>query len=104
MNSELVAYQLRNSFDGYCDSDSHWGLRISRSLNRSLASTRFDTPVNPRRNGGCVPSAPIFLTAYLESDGTDSVSWETPESNVGSLLSEYKIQWQSVGAGEGKTP
>ena len=104
VNSKVVAYQLRNSFGGYCDSGPDWGLRISRSLNRSLASAGFDTLVNPWRDGGCVPSAPISLTANLEGDGTASVSWEAPESNGGSLLSGYRIQWQSVDADEGTTP
>ena len=104
VDSEVVAYQLRNSFGGYCDSGPDWGLRISRSLNRSLASAGFDTLVNPWRDGGCVPSAPISLTANLEGDGAASVSWEAPESNGGSLLSGYRIQWQSVDAEEGTTP
>ena len=104
VNSEVVAYRLRNSFGGYCDADPNWGLRITRSLNRSLASAGFDTLVNPWRDGGCVPSAPISLTASLEEDGTASVSWEAPESNGGVLLSGYKIQWQSVDAEEGTTP
>ena len=104
VDSEVVAYQLRNSFGGYCDADPNWGLRITRSLNRSLASAGFDTLVNPWRDGGCVPSAPISLTASLEEDGTASVSWEAPESNGGVLLSGYKIQWQPVQADEGTTP
>ena len=104
VDSEVVAYQLRNSFGGYCDADPNWGLRITRSLNRSLASAGFDTLVNPWRDGGCVPSAPISLTANLEGDGAASVSWEAPESNGGSLLSGYRIQWQSVDAEEGTTP
>ena len=104
VNSKVVAYQLRNSFGGYCDSGPDWGLRISRSLNRSLASAGFDTLVNPWRDGGCVPSAPISLTANLEGDGAASVSWEAPESNGGSLLSGYRIQWQSVDVEEGSTP
>ena len=104
VDSEVVAYQLRNSFGGYCDADPNWGLRITRSLNRSLASAGFDTLVNPWRDGGCVPSAPISLTASIEEDGTASLSWEAPESNGGVLLSGYKIQWQSVDAEEGTTP
>ena len=100
----VVAYQLRNSFGGYCDSGPDWGLRISRSLNRSLASAGFDTLVNPWRDGGCVPSAPISLTASLKEEGEASVSWEAPENNGGSLLSGYRIQWQSVDAEEGTTP
>ena len=104
VDSEVVAYQLRNSFGGYCDADPNWGLRITRSLNRSLASAGFDTLVNPWRDGGCVPSAPISLTASIEEDGTASLSWEAPESNGGVLLSGYKIQWQSMDAEEGTTP
>ena len=103
-HERVVAYQLRNSFGGYCDSGPDWGLRISRSLSRALASAGFDTLVNPWRDGGCVPSAPISLTANLEGDGAASVSWEAPESNGGSLLSGYRIQWQSVDAEEGTTP
>ena len=103
-HERVVAYQLRNSFGSYCDSGPDWGLRISRSLSRALASAGFDTLVNPWRDGGCVPSAPISLTANLKGDGTASVSWEAPESNGGSLLSGYRIQWQSVDAEEGTTP
>ncbi len=103
-HERVVAYQLRNSFGGYCDSGPDWGLKISRSLSRALASAGFDTLVNPWRDGGCVPSAPISLTANLEGDGAASVSWEAPESNGGSLLSGYRIQWQSVDAEEGTTP
>ena len=102
-NGHEVAYQLRNSFGGYCDTDPGWGLRITRSLNRSLASADHDTLVNPWRDGGCVPSAPASLTTDLEGDGTASLSWEAPESNGGVLLSGYKIQWQSVDAEEGTT-
>ena len=103
-HERVVAYQLRNSFGAYCDSGPDWGLRISRSLSRALASAGFDTLVNPWRDGGCVPSAPISLTANLDGDGAASVSWEAPESNGGSLLSGYRIQWQSVDAEEGTTP
>ena len=49
-------------------------------------------------------SAPISLTANLQGDGAASVSWAAPESNGGSLLSGYKIQWQSVDADEGAIP
>ena len=104
IHARVVAYHLRNSFGGYCDLGPDWGLRISRSLNRSLASAGFDTLVNPWSDGGCVPSAPLSLTASLEGDGTASVYWNAPENNGGSLLSGYRIQWQPVDAEEGSTP
>ena len=103
-HQEVVAYQLRNSFGGYCDTARAWDVRISRSLSRALAGSGYDTLLNPWRDGGCVPSAPITLTASLTEDGTASVSWAAPESNGGSLLSGYRIQWQSVDAEEGTTP
>ena len=101
---DVAAYQLRNSFGGYCDTARAWDVRISRSLSRALAGSGYDTLMNPWRDGGCVPSAPITLTASLTGDGAASVSWAAPESNGGSLLSGYEIQWQSVDAEEGTTP
>ena len=103
-HTDVVGYQLRNSFGGYCDTDPNWGLRISRSLSPVYVFAGLDTLVNPWRDGGCVPSAPITLTASLTGDGTASVSWKAPESNGGSLLSGYEIQWQPVAAEEGTTP
>ena len=63
----------------------------------------MDILVNPWRDGGCVPSAPVSLTANLKGDGTASVSWEAPESNGGALLSGYRIEWWSTDAGDGAT-
>ena len=101
---DVVAYQFRNSFGGYCDTAPGWAIRISRSLSRVLADAGLDTLVNPWRDGGCTPTAPVALTATLEEDGSASVSWEAPESNGGSLLSGYRIEWQAVNAEEGTTP
>ena len=102
-NNDLVAYQLRDSFGGYCDTDPHWWIRIYRSVRPLYDPLGMDILVNPWRDGGCVPSAPVSLTANLERDGTASVSWEAPESNGGALLSGYRIEWWSVDAGDGAT-
>ena len=102
-NNDIIAYQLRDSFGGYCDTDPAWWIRIYRSVSMFYEPLGMDILVNPWRDGGCVPSAPVSLTANLEGDGTASVSWEAPESNGGALLSGYRIEWWSTDAGDGAT-
>ena len=102
-NNEIIAYQLRDSFGGYCDTDPHWWIRIDRSVRLFYEPLGMDILVNPWRDGGCVPSAPVSGTANLDGDGTASVSWEAPESNGGALLSGYRIEWWSTDAGDGAT-
>ena len=71
-----------STFDGYDASSPTIG---------SISSDTFEV-------GG------VEYTVSQVSYRTASVSWEAPESNGGSLLSGYKIQWQSVDAEEGTTP
>ena len=40
-HNDVVAYQLRNSFGGYCDTDPSWGLRISRSAQQVIGICWF---------------------------------------------------------------
>ena len=79
---KAVAYQLRDAFGGYCDTNPNFGLRIARSMNRALAGVGFNTLVNPWRDGGCVPGAPTSLSASLEGDGTATVSWGSPANTA----------------------
>ena len=101
---KAVAYQLRDAFGGYCDTNPSWELRIVRSMNRVLTGAGFNTLINPWQDGGCIPGAPTSLSANRAEDDTATVSWEAPPSNGGSLLSGYRIEWQSTDAGDGATP
>ena len=78
-----VVYQLRDAFGGYCD-----GEKAGDSIFDD-GETR-----NPWRDGGCVPEAPVTLTAVVGS-AEMSLSWEVPDYDGGSPIEGYRVQWKS---------
>ena len=87
-DARAVAYQLRNQFGGYCDEES------AADAITWLTGAREETR-NPWADGGCVPGAPISLTAVPAGDERVAVSWEAPASDGGSFLHGYKVEWKS---------
>ena len=87
---KVAAYQLRTQFGGYCNTESA-AQAIARDGDARAKIT------NPWRDGGCVPGAPVSLTAVAGDDGQVSLSWQEPASDGGSLLDGYKVEWKSGG-------
>ena len=81
---------LRNSFGGYCDWEKAAGYVARFSGHVSDVIVR-----NPWRDGGCVPDAPGSLTAQAGGDGRVALAWETPDSDGGSPVLGYRVQWKS---------
>ena len=80
----IAVYQLRNSFGGYC------------SNARAYASAQGDGPAtNPWRDGGCVPDAPLSISAVPAGDGKLAVSWQKPDGDGGFPVKGYRVQWKS---------
>ena len=79
-----AVYQLRNEFGGYCD-------------RRKATESAFENGVtrNPWRDGGCVPGAPLDMTAAAVDGGKLTVSWNPPADDGGSPIEGYKVQWKS---------
>ena len=83
-----VAYQLRDQFGGYCDTQV-----ASRAI-REEGVARAATG-NPWKDGGCVPDAPTSLSTASGGSGQVVVSWNAPASDGGSRIGSYKVQWKS---------
>ncbi|MDE0168821.1 MAG: fibronectin type III domain-containing protein [bacterium] len=82
---QVVVYNLRNAFGGYCDNAN------------ATASMFGDGPTrNPWREGGCVPTAPSVAVAP-GNDADVTVSWTVPRDDGGAPVEGYKIQWRSGG-------
>ena len=79
----VVVYQLHDSFGGYC----------SPSQVYKSAFGELDALRNPWRDGGCVPTAPINVTATY-TGGEIQVSWEQPFSDGGHALGVYEVEWR----------
>ena len=80
-----VVFQLRDAFGGYCD-------------NQKATDSAFGTglTINPWRDGGCVPEAPVNVSATAVGSGKLTVSWPGPPLNDGgSPIEGYKLQWKS---------
>ena len=96
---KAVAYQLRSQFGGYCDSAT--AARAIEWETEARAVTK-----NPWKDGGCVPHAPGSPTGTPGGSRQMVVSWEAPDSDGGSRIRGYKVQWKSgsedYGSGSGR--
>ena len=81
---DLVVYQLRDAFGGYCNE-----LRVAKAVDSHTVALR-----NPWRDGGCVPDAPGDLIATA-GDAELALSWEPPDSDGGSRIEAHRVEWKS---------
>ncbi len=89
--ANIVAYQLRNEFGGYCDEAN-----AAASVPYPLVGWDGDGPTrNPWRDGGCVPEAPGNSTVTAVGSGKLTVYWAAPAGDGGSPVEGYKVQWKS---------
>ena len=78
----IVVHQLADAFGGYC----------SPYQAHDSAFGRLDALRNPWRDGGCVPTAPIEVSA-AHTDGGVMVHWQPPDSDGGHDLEAYVVEW-----------
>ncbi len=83
-----VAYQLRDSFGGYCSET-----QVGEALESETPQDEKDALRNPWRDGGCLPGAPRNLRAT--ADQLDiTVTWEAPDTDGGRTIAGYTVQWK----------
>ena len=81
---DLVVYQLRDVFGGYCDEQ-----RVAAAVESHSVAVR-----NPWRDGGCVPDAPGALIV-TDGDAELALSWDPPDSDGGSRIQAHRVEWKS---------
>ena len=77
--SPVMRDLMRTAFGGLCRSDALWNNAIRI----------------PWRDGGCVPQAPPGLEAVAAVDGIMALSWQSPDNDGGSRVTDYTVQWKS---------
>ena len=83
---DLVLYRFRDQSGGYCDDRKVAGVLNSGG----------DVITNPWRDGGCVPEAPVNLTA-VAGPAELTLAWNAPENDGGDPIKGYRVEWKSLG-------
>ena len=74
--------------------DAKWGL--AHGFGGYCAKWKDPKTRNPWRVGGCVPQAPE-VTTYGDGAGNVIVTWEAPEYDGGSPVTDYQVEWHGKG-------
>ena len=80
----VVIYQLRNAFGGYCNNELTW-----KSVDYS-----DDNLTQPWVDGGCPPPEPSSLKVTA-GNGELTLAWDAPASDGDSDVDGYIVQWRS---------
>ena len=74
--------------------DAKWGL--AHGFGGYCAKWKDPKTRNPWRVGGCVPQAPE-VTTYGDGAGNVIVTWQAPEYDGGSPVTDYQVEWHGKG-------
>ena len=80
----VVIYQLRNAFGGYCNNELTW-----KSVDYS-----DDNLTQPWVDGGCPPPEPSSLEV-TPGNGELTLAWDAPANDGDSDVDGYIVQWRS---------